>query len=98
MLYPLHKFRPGQFLQFTLGHRNSHIADRIDKLQCGYQCIVFQRTPEKPELNGAVIAEINGTVSAVVAALGFLQDFLSCLFVSVENGNIYPFEQMKSSP
>ena len=48
-----------------------------------YKCIVFQRTPEKPELNGAVIAEINGTVSAVVTALGFLQDFLSGFFVAV---------------
>ena len=83
MLYPLHKFRPGQFLQFTLGHRNSHIADRINKLQCGYKCIVFQRPPEKPELNGTVIAEINCAVPAVVTALGFLQDFLSCFFVTI---------------
>ena len=37
-------------------HTNRHIADPIQQLQCGDECIQFQCSPEHPKLNGVSVA------------------------------------------
>ncbi len=81
-----------------IGQTNCHIADSINQLQCGNECIVFKSAAENTELNGFSVLQINaGVTTAVVAFLGVVKDFLGLFFVAISGGPAFQLKSISSA-
>ena len=82
---PGDKGGPGHVLNLLVGTEKGSVADPVQKLQHCQEGIVFQGSPEHPELNGGVGQKIDAGV-ALPVALGVEQDVLGVLLQPISGG------------
>lgn len=82
---PGDKGGPGHILNLLIGTEKGSVADPVQELQHCQESIVFQSTPEHPELNGSIGQKVDTGVAFPVS-FGMKQNVLGMLLQPIPGG------------